>query len=210
MSPEGYQSFCEILSFDYQKHKESGDLYLSEKEQIKKTQQLVGLIESGEVFFKDEYEREPLFCDNSNSHLKILQRLKHHIEMLKESTPPWVKEAYWVGCSTYPKEFGYGDGDEFDLFHFYYIEDKTTTGKRDTQIDFILKVIKEFELDPMEIPEGYKQKIKAKCIDSKNIFKDGKPLFTPSGFEHAWSKANEQQLICIKDKKKYLNNQNSP
>lgn len=85
----------------------------------------------------------------------------------------------------------------------------TTKGKRDTQIDKILKVIGELGLNPLNIPEGKKQEIKEKCIDAGITF-NNEPLFTDSGFKKAWEEANKREVISMENKEKYLTNQNAP
>lgn len=76
-------------------------------------------------------------------------------------------------------------------------KDERKLGRRDRQINFILEILKQRKINPLEIPEGIKQVIKAECL--KNI-----SIFTKDGFKKAWTEANKRQLISMKDKEKYL------
>jgi hypothetical protein len=70
-------------------------------------------------------------------------------------------------------------------------------GRRDNQIDFILKTAKNLNFDLLKIPEGGKAKIKTECLRNTG-------LFTDSGFNHAWKEANKLKVISMQDKEKYL------
>lgn len=81
------------------------------------------------------------------------------------------------------------------------IEDQTDNGRRNDQIDFIIKTTKELKYDDLlNIPEGGRAKIKENCLKNKS-------LFTESGFKRAWTEAGNRGLIRMKDKQKYLKNQ---
>ncbi len=51
-------------------------------------------------------------------------------------------------------------------------------GRRKQQIEMILAVISALNFDPLQIPDNGKAKVKRSCLT--------RPLFTDSGFEHAW------------------------
>jgi hypothetical protein len=70
-------------------------------------------------------------------------------------------------------------------------------GKRNKQVNVILKAVINFEYDPLNIPEGGKAKIKKECLKNKS-------LFTESAFKRAWIESGRRGLIRMKDKEKYL------
>jgi hypothetical protein len=73
-------------------------------------------------------------------------------------------------------------------------------GRRNNQIDFICSTARSLQYDLLAIPEGGKTAIKAECL-KKSL------LFTDAGFGHAWKEANQRNVIRVKDKEKYLKNQ---
>jgi len=103
-------------------------------------------------------------------------------------------------------------------------EELNEIGLADARIKVVLEVIKERSIDPMCIPVGYKQKIKAECLSIKNkdldfIVIGQKPtdsdkemeyLFNDSGFDRAWSEASSptkegrEVVICIENKIDYI------
>ena len=56
---------------------------------------------------------------------------------------------------------------------------KKKKGRRDKQINSICHIAKLLEYDLLNIAEGGKAAIKAKCLENTG-------LFTDAGFDHAW------------------------
>ncbi len=87
----------------------------------------------------------------------------------------------------------------------WWVDDKMIN-RTDKRIERILEVINQLKINPMEIPEGNKQKIKNECLKDTELFND-------SGFDRAWKEATNpkkegnKQVIRMKDKEKYLKNQ---
>jgi len=80
---------------------------------------------------------------------------------------------------------------------------ESNLGLTERRIKKIINVTNNLHIDPMNIPEGNKQKIKAKCLKDTQ-------LFNSSGFDRAWKEATNPkkdgnaQVIRMKDKEKYL------
>ena len=94
----------------------------------------------------------------------------------------------------------------------------------DARIKTILEVIQQFSIEPMDIPEGNKKKIKDECLKIKvddlkftveglrppNKDPEKKMLFNDSGFDRAWSEATTpkrqggKSVLSMRDKKSYI------
>lgn len=75
---------------------------------------------------------------------------------------------------------------------------KATKGARDNQILYICKTAKELDyIDLLNIPEGGRAAIKAKCLQNTKVF-------TNSNFKRAWAEADKRELIRMADKGKYF------
>lgn len=70
-------------------------------------------------------------------------------------------------------------------------------GKRERQIQKIIRIAKDKGYDEMAIPENGKSEIKEECLKDCS-------LFTSSGFDHAWKTASSAGRLSIENKKKYL------
>lgn len=81
------------------------------------------------------------------------------------------------------------------------VPEDETKGRRLKQLEMILGLIKKENVNPLDIPEGIKNKVKVECL------KDAK-LFTESSFPRAWTFGNSCGRIRVRDKEKYLKNQN--
>ena len=76
--------------------------------------------------------------------------------------------------------------------------DTPKQGTRDRQIELICTTAKNLKYeDLLNIPEGGRVEIKAKCLE--------RPInMTDSSFKRAWTEAGKRNLIRMKDKEKYL------
>lgn len=77
------------------------------------------------------------------------------------------------------------------------VSDKPKGVRRDNQVNQICEIGKKLGYDLLNIPEGGKAEIRAKCMPYTK-------LFTKDGFTKAWLEANNRGLIRIQNKDKYL------
>ena len=104
------------------------------------------------------------------------------------------------------------------------IKEVIKIGLMDARIKTILEVIQQFSIEPMDIPEGNKKKIKDECLKIKvddlkftveglrppNKDPEKKMLFNDSGFDRAWSEATTpkrqggKSVLSMRDKKSYI------
>jgi hypothetical protein len=68
--------------------------------------------------------------------------------------------------------------------------------KNGERVQFILDVISDLELSPMEIPTGSKQLIKTECLKKPS-------LFTESTFDKAWQHARSKNVVKMADHEKF-------
>lgn len=82
-------------------------------------------------------------------------------------------------------------------------EPKQLSGRRDLQIQAILKVIAEMGFDPKRVPEGGKGEIESRCLENNK-------LFTRDAFKKAWQEARNRNLIEVEGIDKYRPNRSGP
>ena len=66
--------------------------------------------------------------------------------------------------------------------------DEFSKGRREQQIDEIVRIAKSMDYDLKAIPDGGKAVIKNECLENGL-------LFTPDGFDHAWKEAKKSKNI---------------
>lgn len=75
--------------------------------------------------------------------------------------------------------------------------DKRDPGRREPQIQAILKIAASFGYDPLDIPDGGKAAIKERCLALPG-------LFTKSAFDHAWKTASREGRVCMRNKERFM------
>lgn len=69
-------------------------------------------------------------------------------------------------------------------------------GRRNNQVQEILKIAESLGYPPLKIPLGGKEKIRTECL--KKLV-----LFTESSFDHAWKEAKKRKMIEVENSESY-------
>jgi len=73
----------------------------------------------------------------------------------------------------------------------------TRSERREKQIELLMGIIDAENMNPLDIPDGGKSKLRAICIERHPR------LFTDSGFDHMWKVAKNDGLIEIMNPERY-------